>query len=95
MMIESATKDMIDPAQCRLCEVWIDWHGSDSSNGTLWECEVCNDLFCEECFKAAHGSKLLHEMISMDGSKELDRILCPGCVSKAPNYMSISTLQVQ
>lgn len=71
---------MHNPRTCYKCRTDIEWDGGDDRRGVIWNCDECDDYFCEQCFVEKHGAEAYHEMTSADSSS--DEILCQYCYGK-------------
>ena len=76
--------------KCEFCNKIIDWEGSDSERGKVWECEECGSNFCEACFTERCGEQAFLDVLCADGKEET--VLCPNCYQKASQYNTMKEI---
>jgi hypothetical protein len=65
--------------ECTICHTKIGWQSGDDSHGSIWACEACSAMFCQQCFITAEGKTGFDETLNGDTG---ERILCPACYEK-------------
>ena len=67
---------MNEEKTCCVCGTEIEWEGTHSRKGKIWECECCGNYFCEQCLIDAHGFKAFEDCLCAEGQKT---VYCPEC----------------
>lgn len=69
-----------DAYVCDECSAEMKWDETDTTHGTMWECEKCGRNFCSKCFVDRCGEQAFTCML-----KKSDIVLCHDCFTKENN----------